>query len=202
VLRISDYVRRIETSPFHSLAGEAPWALTGILVDLLTRWMRNPPSGYAVSDGIAVHETATIEEGAVVKAPTVVGARAFVAAHAYVRGAVYLGEGCIVGPSVELKTCVMFPRSKVAHLSFVGDSILGEGVNCEAGCVIANHRNERDDKRIRIRLGAEVIDTGVEKFGALLGDGVRVGANAVIAPGAILAPGTIVPRLALIEQTA
>ncbi|MFN3960771.1 MAG: hypothetical protein ACK4NP_12770 [Parvularculaceae bacterium] len=77
-----------------------------------------------------------------------------------------------------------------------GPAIIGDGANIEAGAVIANHRNEQTDKRIRIRAGAEIIDTGVDKFGTLVGDGARIGANAVIAPGAV------VPRLALVDQGA
>jgi len=66
--------------------------------------------------------------------------------------------------------------------------------------VIANRRNEHADPRIRIRLGQHVIDTGVETFGALVGDGCRIGANAVVAPGALRPPRSIVPRLGLIDQ--
>jgi NDP-sugar pyrophosphorylase family protein len=201
VVRISDYVRAIDASPLASLSDESPWALTSELEDFLGRWIEHAPPEYVVSKGAAVHRTAHIEAGAVIKGPAVIGPDAFVAAHAYLRGGVYLGEGCVIGPSVEIKTCALFGRSKVAHLSFVGDSILGEGVNCEAGCMIANYRNEWDDKRIHVCEGDRVIDTGVEKFGALLGDGVRIGANAVLAPGTLLRPDTIVPRLTLVDQS-
>ena len=106
-----------------------------------------------------------------------------------------------IRPQVRLKG---FRPGKVpsSHIKKVfGDSILGADVNCEAGAVIANFRNERGDRRIRIRHGDEVIDTGTERFGALVGDGARIGANAVIAPGAILAHGTVVGRLALVDQS-
>ncbi|MFN0022908.1 MAG: transferase, partial [Parvularculaceae bacterium] len=105
-----------------------------------------------------------------------------------------------VGPACELKSVFMLKGSKVAHLSFVGDSIIGAGANIEAGAMIANYRNECAEKRIRISVGGAVIDTGVDKFGAVIGDGARIGANAVIAPGALIAPGTIVPRLSLVDQ--
>ena len=73
-------------------------------------------------------------------------------------------------------------------------------MNLEAGSIVANYRNELEDKAIRIAFDGGVIETGVRKFGALLGDGVRVGANAVIAPGAILAPGSRLARMALLDQ--
>ncbi len=94
----------------------------------------------------------------------------------------------------------MFSGSKIAHLNFVGDSILGSGVNVEAGAVIANYRNEQEDKNICILYEDAVLDTNVEKFGALMGDGTKVGANAVVAPGAIFPPNSKVGRLQLIDQ--
>jgi bifunctional N-acetylglucosamine-1-phosphate-uridyltransferase/glucosamine-1-phosphate-acetyltransferase GlmU-like protein len=94
----------------------------------------------------------------------------------------------------------MFRASKIAHLSFVGDSIIGAGVNIEAGAIVANYRNEMDDKLIRIAWRGSIIDTGVEKFGALIGDDARIGANAVIAPGALIEPGFRLARLGKVDQ--
>ncbi len=95
----------------------------------------------------------------------------------------------------------MLLGAKIAHLSFVGDSIIGAGANIEAGAMLANYRNEREDRRIRIMFEGAVIDTGVEKFGSLVGDGSKIGANAVIAPGALIRAGEIVDRLALVDQS-
>ena len=100
------------------------------------------------------------------------------------------------------KSSFVFRGSKLAHFNFVGDSILGCEVNLEAGAIIANYRNEQDNPAISFTHKGQLIDTGVIKFGALVGDRTRIGANAVIAPGAILAPATIVGRLALVDQRA
>lgn len=134
------------------------------------------------------------------KPPLVLGARTFVAASAYLRGGVFLDEDCNVGPGCEIKSSFFFKGAKAAHLCFVGDSLVGCGANLEAGVVVANYRNERADKRIRFLLDGEIVDTGLEKFGAIICDGARIGANAVIAPGAVIAKAQIVPRLALIDQ--
>ena len=152
------------------------------------------------ADEVAVHRTARLEPGAVVKGPAIIGPNCFIAAAAYLRGGVYLERDCIIGPSSELKTSVMFARSKLAHMNFVGDSIIGADVNIEAGVIIANYRNELESRNIRIGYREQVINTGVGKFGALVGDGSRIGANAVIAPGALLERGSIVGRLQLIDQ--
>jgi bifunctional N-acetylglucosamine-1-phosphate-uridyltransferase/glucosamine-1-phosphate-acetyltransferase GlmU-like protein len=94
----------------------------------------------------------------------------------------------------------MFSGAKIAHVSFVGDSIIGSRANIEAGAIVANYRNELEDKLIRIRWNGQVIETGVDKFGALIGDDARVGANAVIAPGALLDKKTVVRRASLLDQ--
>lgn len=94
----------------------------------------------------------------------------------------------------------MFAGSKLAHFNFVGDSIFGSEVNLEAGSVVANYRNEFAGATIKIAHAEVILETGVSKFGALIGDGCKVGANAVIAPGAILKPKTIVKRLSLVDQ--
>lgn len=108
----------------------------------------------------------------------------------------------IIGPGCELKSSFLFEHTKVAHLSFVGDSVVGQAVNIEAGAMIANYRNEMTDPKILIKHDGKIIDTGCVKFGALVGDGCRIGANAVIAPGALLERDRIVERLSLIDQSA
>lgn len=192
------YVAAWAKSPFAKV--DLPWIATQQAEDLV--WAAIPALGddYRVSDGIAIHHSARVEDGAVVKGPAIIGPGCFVAASAYLRGGVYLDRNCIVGPAAELKTSFMFEGSKIAHLNFVGDSILGASVNVEAGAMIANYRNEKTDKRIRIRLDGQMIDTGVDKFGALVGDDSRIGANAVIAPGALLAPASRIGRLELVDQ--
>jgi NDP-sugar pyrophosphorylase family protein len=179
-----------------------PWHLTAGVCAIVAAHIAELGAGYRATRDIAVHATALIEAGAIVKGPAIIGPRCLIAATAYLRGGVFLDEDCIIGPGAELKSSFMFKGSKLAHLNFVGDSIFGEGVNCEAGSMVANYRNEGEDKRIRIAFEGRTVDTGVDKFGALLGNRVRLGANAVIAPGALILPGTIIPRLGLVDQQA
>jgi NDP-sugar pyrophosphorylase family protein len=198
-MKIADFTARLSATPLAAYAGAAPWAVTSKLEEIIAEAIARLPSAYRASDDQAVHERATIEEGATLKGPLIIGPNAYVAKTAYLRGGVFVDENCIVGPGAELKTTIMLRGSKLAHLNFVGDSVLGEGVNIEAGAIIANYRNERADKRVRFTYDGAAIDTGVEKFGTIVGDWARIGANAVIAPGAALASGTIVPRLALVD---
>jgi bifunctional N-acetylglucosamine-1-phosphate-uridyltransferase/glucosamine-1-phosphate-acetyltransferase GlmU-like protein len=121
---------------------------------------------------------------------------------AYLRGGVFLDRGVTIGPACEVKSTIVLDSSRLAHLSFVGDSLVGADVNLEAGVVVANHMNERPEQEITVHMGGQHIKTGVVKFGALIGDHSRVGANAVLSPGSVLAPHTIVARLALVDQGA
>ncbi|WP_022671648.1 transferase [Novosphingopyxis baekryungensis] len=177
-----------------------PWEATARAEELIEQAIAGLDDDYIREGTVARHRSAVIEPGTILKGPVLLEANAFVASGVYIRGGVYLGPGCIVGPQCEVKTSFLFGGAKIAHLSFVGDSILGSGSNVEAGAIVANYRNERGGAAIRIATDEGVIETGATKFGALLGDGARVGANAVIAPGALIAPGAIVPRLTLIDQ--
>jgi NDP-sugar pyrophosphorylase family protein len=200
-IRISTFISRVSQGSLAPHGASEPWRLTqdaAAIVEALLKTLDR--KAYRIDGDVAVHETARLEAGAIVKRPAVIGPSCFVAASAYLRGGVYLEEDCIVGPAAELKSSFLFKGAKLAHLNFVGDSILGEGVNCEAGSMVANYRNELDDKRIQIAHEGRTIETGVTKFGALLGDGARLGANAVVAPGALILPGMVIPRLGLVDQ--
>ncbi len=198
-LGIPAFVTRWTASPFAGL-DLSPWHITQAAEAIIEATLATLNEDYRREGGTAAHASATIERGAVLKGPIIIGPGCFVAAGAYLRGGVYLEARCIIGPGSELKSVFMFEGSKLAHFNFVGDSILGADVNVEAGAILANYRNEAPDKSIRFCRGNRIVETGVDKFGALVGDGSRIGANAVIAPGAVLEVKTIVPRLALIDQ--
>jgi UDP-N-acetylglucosamine diphosphorylase / glucose-1-phosphate thymidylyltransferase / UDP-N-acetylgalactosamine diphosphorylase / glucosamine-1-phosphate N-acetyltransferase / galactosamine-1-phosphate N-acetyltransferase len=196
-VKISDFVENSGV-PFSNLA---PWQATSTAPDIVAALVAAAGDDFIKQDGNAIHHTSVVEAGAVVKGPVFVGPRCLVAAGAYLRGGVWLEGDCIVGPYCELKTTFMFGRSKTAHLNFVGDSVLGRNVNIEAGAMIANYRNERADKAIWFWHNGQRFETGVDKFGAMVPDNVRIGANAVVAPGAVLQRNAIVGRLALVDQT-
>lgn len=199
-MKIADFTTRLGETMLADIAVLNPWLVTSTLEVLIAATLPRLPGGYRVTNGQAVHETAIVEEGATLKGAMIIGPHCFVAKTAYLRGGVFMDENCIVGPAAELKTTLMMKGSKLAHLNFVGDSILGAGVNVEAGAMIANYRNERADKRIRFKFDGGAIDTGIDKFGVIAGDNARIGANAVIAPGAALHPGQVVPRLSLVDM--
>ncbi len=197
---LADFIDSLGTSPLASLADSEPWELTARSRDIVARLLASVGDEFSLKDGVAVHATATVEPGAVLKGPVIIAAHCFVAAGAYIRDGCWLDEQCTLGPGAEIKSAFLFAGTKLAHFNFVGDSVLGSEVNLEAGAIVANYRNEHPDRAIDVFLGEDRIETGVRKFGALIGDGARIGANAVIAPGAILRPRVVVPRLGLVDQ--
>jgi len=198
-IRIADFACEWASSPFGRVEVD-PWLATSASTKLVAAAIRGLSADFRIEGDVAIHRFAEVEPGAVIKGPAIVGASSLVASGSYLRGGVYVDESCIVGPGCELKATFMLRASKVAHLSFVGDSILGTDVNVEAGAIVANHRNELTDKRIRFVWRGTIVDTGSDRFGALIGDGSRIGANAVIAPGAVLEPRSRVARLGHIDQ--
>lgn len=188
-------------SPLSAWASLAPWEITGQSEAIVRRLLGSMAlSDFTVTGEVAVHISATVERGAVLKGPLILGAGSFVAAGAYLRGGNWIAQRCVLGPGTELKSSFVFADTKLAHFNFVGDSILGADVNLEAGSIICNVRNERTDKEIQVRLAHTLQRTGVQKFGAVVGDHCRIGANAVIAPGALLPPGTVVHRATLLDD--
>jgi NDP-sugar pyrophosphorylase family protein len=178
-----------------------PWQITGNLSEILERIIsRLSRDEYFVKDNIATHRAALVESGAVLKGPLILSRGTFIGAHAYLRGGVFVGPDSVIGPGCEIKTSIILENSGLAHFNFVGDSLLGSRVNMEAGSVIANHFNERNDKTIRIALSGGSMAIPVVKFGAIVGDHSKIGANAVLSPGTILPPKSAVGRLTLVEQ--
>ena len=197
---LTEHIAAFSNSPLAALTEKTPWALTTNSVLAVRRLLNGISAEFCISDDVAIHRTTTVEAGALVKGPAMIGPRCFIAAGSLIRGGCWLEENCIIGPGSELKSSFLFAGSKLAHFNFVGDSVVGARVNLEAGSIVANFRNELADPRIRILHAGEIIDTGVDKFGALIGDDCKFGANAVVAPGAIFERGTIVARLASVDQ--
>ncbi len=195
MIRLTDYIAHFAQSPLAPWATLTPWALVTQALAVVRQLLAELPADeYRVQDEIAIHRTAIVEEGALLKGPLIIGAHCFIASGSLLRGGCWLDAHCIIGPGAELKTSFVFSGSKLAHFNFVGDSVLGHGINLEAGSIVANYRNERDDKDVQVRVEGILQRTGCDKFGALLGDQCRIGANAVLAPGAVLAPASVVGR--------
>lgn len=200
MIAIADYIASFQRA-FPTLVLKSPWGVTQKIEEIVLEKIRSCGDDFIVKDNVAIHKTAKIEEGVVLKGPILISENCFVAAHAYLRAGVFLDRNVIVGPGCEVKSTIILERSTLAHFNFAGDSIIGSNVNLEAGSIIANHHNDRDKKEIFILADGKTIATGSVKFGALIGDHTKIGANAVLSPGTILKPRSIVGRLQLIRQS-
>lgn len=196
---LADYVYEFATV-FEAESRMLPWKVIPDIQGILTKKIQHLPSGFQVKGNIAIHKTAVIEEHVIMKGPLIISQNCFIAAHAYLRNGVYLGSGVSLGPGCEIKSSFIFSDSGLAHFNFAGDSIIGSGVNMEAGAVIANHFNERELKEVEVLIKGVRTKTGILKFGAVVGDGSRIGANAVLSPGTLLLPKSIVKRLQLVDN--
>ena len=162
-----------------------PWeALKGIKDMILELGAKLSKEEYTeVSPQVWVHKTAKVFPSAYLGAPCIIGAETEVRHCAFIRGAALVGEGCVVGNSVELKNVILFDKVQVPHYNYVGDSILGFKSHMGAGSLTSNVKS--DKTLVTVRIG-EGIPTGLKKFGAMLGDCVEVGCNSVLNPGTVV----------------
>ena len=130
------------------------------------------------------HKTAKIAPTAFIGAPCIIGAETEVRHCAFIRGSALVGSNCVVGNSVELKNVIIFDNVQVPHFNYVGDSILGYRSHMGAGSVTSNVKS--DKTLVVVKNGEERMETGLKKFGAMLGDYVEVGCNSVLNPGTII----------------
>ena len=174
----------------HTLAKEYlagftyPWeALKGIK-DLILALGSTLGEEYAeVQPQVWVHKTAKVFPSAYLGAPCIIGANTEVRHCAFIRGSALVGENCVVGNSTELKNVILFDNVQVPHYNYVGDSILGYKSHMGAGSITSNVKS---DKSLVVIHGAENIETGIKKVGAMLGDFVEVGCNSVLNPGTVI----------------
>ena len=175
----------------HSLAGsylagfDYPWqALKGIK-DLILKLGSALGEEYTeVTPTVWVHNTAVVAPTAYLGAPCIIGTGTEVRHCAYIRGSALVGENCVVGNSVELKNVILFDNVQVPHYNYVGDSILGYKSHMGAGAVTSNVKSDKTP--VTVKNGDEKIETGLKKFGAMLGDWVEVGCNSVLNPGTVI----------------
>ncbi|MCX7822602.1 MAG: hypothetical protein N2260_04060 [Syntrophobacterales bacterium] len=131
-----------------------------------------------------------VEPGALIKGPTIIGNNSEIRQGAYIRGRALIGDRCVVGHTTEVKNAIFLDGAKAGHFAYVGDSILGKGVNLGAGTKLANLK--MNHRMINIRVEKEEIPTNLYKLGAILGDGTETGCNSVTNPGVLIGPGSLV----------
>lgn len=147
-----------------------------------------------LKDDVLVGKNVTIAPTASITGPAIIEDDVEIRPGAYIRGDVYIGKGCVIGNSTELKNCILLPRAQVPHYNYVGDSILGNCVHMGAGAICSNLRS--DGESVIVHAGKDY-ETGLRKFGAVLGDHAEIGCGSVLNPGTIIGKNTQVYPLTM-----
>lgn len=143
-----------------------------------------------IGEQVFIDEGTVVEPNAVIKGPAWIGKNCQVRAGCYIRDNVIVGDGAVLGNSCEFKNCIVFDHCEVPHYNYVGDSILGHKAHLGAGVILSNVRLDRGE--VLVIDEAEMLRTGLRKFGAVIGDYAEVGCNSVINPGSLIGRRSIV----------
>lgn len=180
---------------------EYPWeALPKIKAFIMELGATLSPDEYDhPADDVWIAKSATIAPSATVNGPVIIGKNTELRTGAFIRGAVIVGEGCVVGNSCELKNAILFDSVQVPHFNYIGDSILGYRSHTGAGAITSNVKS--DKSLVSVKTDGEPINTGLKKFGAMLGDFVEVGCNSVLNPGTVVGINTNIYPLSSVRGT-
>ncbi len=182
-----------------------PWDLLAVNAELLAQQAFSFKG--AVIEGnvhlkkkkkIVIGENALIKSGTYIEGPVWIGEGSVVGPNSYLRPGTFLGNNCHLGAGVKVENSIIGEGTYLAHLSCLGDSIIGRRCNIEAGTVFANLRF--DEETIKVKVRGKLIDTGRRKFGAVLGDEVKTGVNSSIMPGVLIAARAVIPPASLIKN--
>ena len=185
-IRVSDLFSLNHTRAAEMLEGcEYPWeALAKIKETVVAVGKTLDESIYEYrGDNVWIAKSASIAPTASIAGPCIIGENTEVRPGAFLRGSILVGDGCVVGNSVELKNVILFDGVQVPHYNYVGDSILGYKAHMGAGSITSNVKS---DKSLVVIHGDTEIPTDIKKVGAMLGDFVEVGCNSVLNPGTVI----------------
>jgi len=139
---------------------------------------------------IIIGKNTIIHKTAVIQGSAIIGENCYIGPHTFIRENCIIANNCHIGHGVEIKNSILLPGAIPAHLNYIGDSIIGSNVNFAGGSIAANFRLDR--KNVTVKDGKKIIDTGLLKFGAIVGDKSVIGVNSVLNPGTILGKNTII----------
>ena len=150
-------------------------------------------------EDIWIAKTATVFESAYIAGPCIIDENAEVRHCAFIRGSVIVGKNSVVGNSTEVKNSLIFDNVQVPHYNYVGDSVLGFKSHMGAGSITSNVKSDKTP--VKVTVGGERIDTGLKKFGAMIGDYVEVGCGSVLNPGTVIGRNTNIYPLSSVRGT-
>lgn len=174
-----------------NFAWEALRKIAGYLDAILRPGLKNRCEGTAfIGEKVFIGEGTVVEDGVMIKGPAIIGRNCEIRHNAYLREHVIIGDGCVIGNSTEVKNSMLFNKAGAPHFNYIGDSILGYKAHLGAGVKISNFKLVTGN--IMVDWEGKPLDTGLRKFGALVGDSGEIGCNAVLNPGSIIGRNSVV----------
>lgn len=178
---------------------EFPWEVLAKIGDFIIELGKTlPEDEYELhGDNIWIAKSAKIADNVSITGPCIIGKGTEVRPGAFIRGKAIVGENCVVGNSTELKNVILFNNVQVPHYNYVGDSILGYKSHMGAGSITSNVKSDKTN--VTIKYEGDIIETGLKKMGAILGNYVEVGCNSVLNPGTIIGSNTNIYPLSMVR---
>ena len=168
-----------------------PWEVLTTINAFILEYAKSLPDDFEeIDDQVWVGKGTYIEKSALIKGPAIIGYNCEIRHCAFIRGNVIIGNNVIVGNSTEVKNAILFNRVQVPHFNYVSDSVLGFKAHLGAGVITSNLKS--DGTFVKVKLGENIIETGLRKFSAIIGDYAEVGCNTVLNPGTLLGRSSIV----------
>jgi NDP-sugar pyrophosphorylase family protein len=168
-----------------------PWEALPKLKHFLLEFAKGLPGDFERMDEFVwVGKGTKIEKTVLIKGPAIIGRDCELRQCAFIRENVIIGNECVIGNSTELKNAFLFNKVQVPHFNYVGDSILGHKAHLGAGVICSNLKSDRT--AVKLVYGNEFINTGLKKFGAIVGDNVEVGCNSVLNPGTVIGKNSVI----------
>ncbi len=175
-----------------------PWDVLSKIKPCFREFAENLPGDYEqIAENVWVGKGTTIERTVTIKGPAIIGYDCELRQCAFIREYVLIGNNVVIGNSTEVKNTVIFNKAQVPHFNYVGDSVLGYGAHLGAGVIISNLKSSKD--QVKVRAGENCIETGLRKFGAIVGDNAEVGCNSVLNPGTVIGRNSIIYPLTAVR---
>lgn len=196
-VNLFDFDRTIAKELFESK--EYPWELLPLISDYIKKLGPTLPADKfeQMGENIWVAKSAKVAPSASLNGPLIVDEDAEIRHCAFIRGNAIVGKGAVVGNSTELKNCILFDCVQAPHYNYVGDSIYGYKAHTGAGVIASNLK--ADKSLVTVNFRGEKVETGVKKFGAMIGDFGDIGCNTVMNPGSVIGRGTNVYPLSFVR---
>ncbi len=196
---ILDLSQTIASSIFENI--KYPWEVLPLIKDFIVKLGKSLPSDEfdEIKENVWISKTARISAFASINAPAIIDDGADIRHCAFIRGNAIIGKNVVVGNSSEIKNAILFNNVQVPHFNYVGDSILGYRSHLGAGAIISNVKSDKSN--VSVKINGEKLSTNLRKFGAIVGDFVEIGCNAVLNPGTIIKRNSNIYPLTMVRGT-